>query len=163
MVLGVPLATSTLIHVIMSLVAIVSGVMLVRDMRKSRPLGVWNPLFLITAIATSASGFLLPAPAFGATQIIGIISLAILALALFALYSRRLLGAWRWVYAVCILIALYFNVHAAVKQAFAKIDALHRYAPSGTEPPITAAQGLVLLVFLLVGFIAAKRFRATGP
>ena len=162
-VLGLPLGLFTEIHVVISLIAIFTGVMLVRDMRKSRPLGIWNPLFLITIIATSVTGFLFPFKAFGPPHIVGAISLVILAIALMALYLGRLVGRWRWAYAISIICALYFDVFVAVLQAFDKIPALHRYAPTGSEPPLTAAQGLVLLVFLVVGFIAARRFRATGP
>ena len=163
MVLGLPLAAFTLFHVIVSLVAIFAGVMLVRDMRKSRPLGFWNPLFLAASIVTSATGFLFPGDAFGTSHIVGVVSLVILAVALLAVYAGHLVGWWRWVYAVSVIAALYFNVHAGVKQSFEKIAFLHRYAPTGSEPPQTAAQGLVLLAFLIIGFIAARRFRATGP
>jgi len=163
MVLGLPLSTFTLIHSIVSLLAIFAGVMLVRDMRKSRPLGLWNPLFLATAIVTSASGFLFPGGGFDAPRIAGVVSLATLAVALVALYGGRLVGVWRWVYAIGVIATLYIIVHVAVMQAFGKIAALHRYAPTGSEPPLIAAQALVLLVFLIVGFIAARRFRSTGP
>lgn len=163
MILGLPLATFTLIHTVISLAGIASGIMVVRDMRKMRPLGIWNPIFLLTTVLTSATGFLFPFAVFGPSHTVAAISLAVLALALFALYVTRMNGLWRWIYAISVLTALYLNVFVAVTQAFNKIPALHRYAPNDREPPYIAAQALVLLVFLIVGFIAARRFRATGP
>jgi hypothetical protein len=40
-----------------------------------------------------------------------------------------------------------------------KIPALHALAPTGKEPPFAVAQGLVLLVFIVLGYLALKRFR----
>jgi hypothetical protein len=163
MVLGLPIATFKLIYVVISLFAMFSGMMVVRDMRKMRPLGVWNPLFFASTIVTAAAGFLFPPNTFGPPLNICWILLGVLALGLFVLYVTNLNGIWRWIYPVCIIAALYFNVFMGITQAFERIEVLHRYAPTGTEPPLIAAQAIVLLGFLVVGSIAASRFRATGP
>ena len=163
MVLGLPIATFKLIYVIISLFAMFSGMMVVRDMRKMRPLGIWNPLFFFTTIVTAAAGFLFPPNTFGPPTIVCWILLGVLALGLFMLYATPLNGLWRWTYALSIIAGLYLNVFMGITQAFERIEVLHRYAPKGTEPPLIAAQVLVLLGFLVVGFIAASRFRSTGP
>ena len=162
-VLGLPIATFKLIYVCVSLFAMFSGIMVVRDMRKMRPLGIWNPLFLATTILTCLAGYLFPPGTFGPPQKVCTITLAILALALFALYATRMNGLLRWIYGVCVVGALYLNVFMGITQAFERIPVLHRYAPTDTEPPYIAAQFLAFLAFLIVGFIAVRRFRSTGP
>ena len=162
-VLGLPIATFKLIYVIVGLFAMFSGIMVVRDMRKMRPLGIWNPLFLASTILTCAAGYLFPPGTFGPPQKVCTLALAVLALALFALYVTRMNGLWRWIYGICVLSALYLNVFMGITQAFERIPVLHRYAPTDSEPPYIAAQFLVFVVFLIVGFIAVRRYRSTGP
>jgi len=163
MVLGLPIATFKLIYVIVSLFAMFSGVMVMRDMRKRRPLGFWNPLFFAGTIVTAGAGFLFPPNTFGPPRDVCAILLGVLALGLFTLYATRLNGLWRWIYAVTIIAGLYLNVFMGISQAFMRVEVLHRYAPTGNEPPLIAAQVLMLLAFLIIGSIAASRFRATGP
>jgi len=163
MVLGLPIATFKLIYVIVSLFAMFAGMMVVRDMRKMRPLGIWNPLFFASTIVTAGAGLLFPPNTFGPPQDVCWMLLGVLALGLLALYATRLNGLWRWIYAITIIAGLYLNVFMGISQAFMRIAVLHRYAPTGNEPPLIAAQVLVLLGFLIVGSIAASRFRSTGP
>lgn len=159
MVLGMPLATFTFLHVIISLVGIASGLIVLERLLRNRSLGLSNVLFLVTTIATSVTGFLFPFKAVGPPHIIGAISLVVLAVALFALYVGNLIGAWRWIYVVTATLALYLNVFVGVVQAFGKIAPLHALAPNGSEPPFTVAQGVVLLVFVALGILAIVRFR----
>lgn len=158
MVLGLSLATFTLLHVVISLVAIASGIVVLYRMVAVRPIGGWNELFLVTTILTSLTGFLFPFHGFGPPHILGILSLLVLAVALYALYPRRLIGAWRPLYAAAAALALYFNVFVAVVQAFDKFPALKALAPTQSEPPFVIAQGAVLLLLVAGGFLAQRRF-----
>ena len=158
MVLGMSLSAFALVHVLISVVGIFSGIVVVFRMLKGRELDSWNLVFLVTTIATSATGFLFHSKTFGPPHIIGVISLIVLALALAALYGGHLARAWRWIYAVAAVTALYLNVFVGVVQAFDKIGLLHKFAPTGAEPPFAAAQGAVLLLFALFGYVAVKRF-----
>ena len=65
----------------------------------------------------------------------GAISLVVLAVALFALYGRHLAGAWRWIYVVTAILALYLNVFVGVVQAFQKVSFLQPLAPTQSELP----------------------------
>jgi hypothetical protein len=114
-------------------------------------------LFLLTTVATSATGFLFHSR-FGPAHAIGAISLVILAVALLALYGRKLSGAWRWIYVASAVLALYLNAFVAVVQTFQKVAFFHVLAPTQGEPPFAVAQGLVLLIFIAAGIVAAKRF-----
>jgi hypothetical protein len=160
MVLGMPLATFTFLHVLISLVGIASGLIVLERFFRNRTLGVSNLVFLITTILTSVTGFLFPFKTFGSpAHVVGIISLVILAIALFALYAGNLVGPWRWIYVGTAMVALYLNVFVAVVQSFLKIGRLHALAPTGSEPPFVITQGVVLVLFVAMGIVALMRFR----
>lgn len=159
MVLGMSLATFTLVHVLISLVGIGSGLIVMERLLRNRALGLSNSIFLATTILTSVTGFLFPFKGFTPAIGVGAISLVLLAIAVFALYFGNLIGPWRWIYVVTAVIALYLNVFVAVVQAFLKVGRLRVLAPTQTEPPFAAAQGAVLLIFIILGLIALRRFR----
>ena len=157
MIFGMP--PLTFVHTLLSLIGILAGLVVLNGLLASKRLPGWTLLFLATTIATSATGFLLPADHLLPSHIVGIISLVVLALALLALYWRGLSGVWRAVYVVTAVFALYLNVFVLVAQLFLKVPALHALAPNGSEPPFAIAQGVVLVVFLIAGALALKRFK----
>jgi hypothetical protein len=120
-------------------------------------------VFLITTILTSATGFLFPTSKLLPSQVVGIISLAVLAVALIALYSRHLVGFWRVVYVISATIALYLNVFVGVVQTFLKVQFFNALAPTQAEPPFAVAQAIVLAIFVVIGFLAFRRFRLSAP
>jgi hypothetical protein len=158
MVLGMSLSTFTLVHVIISLVGIASGIVVVLGMLGGNRMPGLTALFLATTVLTSATGFLFPFTTLLPSHITGIISLVILAIALFALYGQRLAGAWRWIYVATAVAALYLNCFVGVVQSFMKIDALRPLAPTQSEPPFLIAQLAVLAIFIVLGVVAAKKF-----
>lgn len=150
--------TYTLIHVVISLVGIFSGLVVLFGLLAGRRLGGWTGTFLATTVATSVTGFGFPFHHLLPSHVVGILSLLVLALALYALYGRYLAGGWRRTYVICAVVALYFNVFVAIVQAFLKVPALKALAPTQTEPPFKLAQGVVLVLFVVLGTLAAKRF-----
>src|SRR5258708_14746542 len=155
MILGMSLATFTMVHVFVSLTAIVTGLVVMFGMLGSRRMPGLTAIFLMFTILTSASGFLIPPLLFEKplpSHMIGILSLAVLAVACFARYCTKLAGAWRWIYALTALVSLYLNIFVLVIQSFLKVPALHALAPSGPpgEPPVTIAQGIVVGCFVRV-------------
>jgi hypothetical protein len=149
----------TLVHVLLSLVGIISGFVVLVGMFDSRRLESWTALFLITTVMTSVTGFLFPFTKLLPSHIFGIISLVVLAIAAAARYSFRLKDSWRWIYVATALFALYLNTFVLVVQAFLKVPALKALAPTQSEPPFAIAQGIVLVFFLYVGVRAAMRYR----
>ena len=158
MMLGMTLPTFTLFHVIISLIGIGSGLLVVFGLLTAKRLKNWTAIFLVTTVLTSATGFLFPFHGFKPSYAVGILSLIVLAVAIVALYAGHLAGAWRWIYVVTAVLALYFNVFVGVAQAFDKIPALHALAPTATETPFKVAQLIVLLIFVWLGFRSLKRF-----
>jgi hypothetical protein len=160
MILGMSVATFTLVHVLLSLVGIFTGLVVVFGFLKGRLLDGWNGLFLLTTILTSVTGFLFHSAQFGPPQIVGIISLLLLGFSVAALYAFNLAGPWRWVYAATATLALYLNVFVGVAQAFQKVSFLQPLAPTQSEPPFAIAQGIVLVIFLAFTVLGSKRLRA---
>jgi hypothetical protein len=159
--LGLSTSAFTELHVLISLVGILSGLIMLGAMLRGRMPPVWTGIFLVTTILTSATGFLFQSAAIGPPHMVGAISLVILAVACFAWYGRGLRGPWRRVYVVAALLALYLNVFVGVVQAFGKVPALKALAPTQTEAPFLLAQAATLLLFAGSAFVAATR--ATAP
>jgi hypothetical protein len=159
MILGMSTATYTFVHVLISLIGIGSGLAVMFGFFKGRRLDGWNATFLVTTLATSVTAFGFPFDHLLPSHKLGILSLAVLAIAIPARYVFHLGGAWRVIYVITAAMALYFNVFVLVVQCFEKVSALHALAPTQQEPPFLIAQLLVLLIFVGLTIFAAKRFR----
>src|ERR1700693_2464143 len=161
MILGMSLSTFTMVHVIISLIAIASGTIVMFGLLGSNRMPGMTAIFLLFTILTSATGFLFPFEELLPSHMVGILSLVLLAIACIALYAMKLSGAWRWIYVVTAMASLYLNVFVLVIQSFLKIPALHALAPSvpPSEPPFAVIQGIVLLFFIIVIIGAVRRFR----
>jgi hypothetical protein len=139
-------------------VGIVSGFVVVFGLLTARRLDGWTALFLASTVATSLTGFGFPFHRLMPSHIIGIISLMALGVAIIARYARRLAGAWRWIYLVCAVIALYLNFFILIVQAFLKVPALKAMAPTQSEPPFVVAQVVALVMFVVFGIAGTIRF-----
>ena len=163
MIIGLSIHNFTLLHVAITLVAIASGLIVLFGMLGAQGMPGWTALFLVTTILTSVTGFMFPIQGFTPALGVGVISMVVLAIALLALYGRHIAGAWRWIYVATTVTALWFNVFVLIVQSFQKISALHALAPTQSEPPFLIAQGVVLAAFLVLGIMAASRFRPATP
>jgi hypothetical protein len=161
MILGMSTATYTVIHVITSLIAIASGLIVLAYLLTGRLPRLLNGLFLITTFLTSAQGFAFPNSHVTPGIILGILSILVLAVAIPALYVKHLAGHWRTTYVVTAMIALYFNCFVLVVQLFLKVPAIHALAPTQTEAPFKIAQLTLLILFIVLTTLAAKKFRAS--
>ena len=161
MILGMSLSTFTLVHVLISLVGIVSGLLVVYGLIKGKRFDGGTAIFLATTVLTSLTGFLFPFTHLLASHIVGIISLVVLAVAIVVRYPLHLAGSGRWVYVVSAVVALYLNVFVLVVQSFLKIPPVHALAPTQKEPPFLVVQLIVLAIFIVLGIFAVKGFRGT--
>ena len=157
MILGLSTSTFTSVHVALSLIGIVSGVIVLYGMVRATRLDGWTALFLATTVLTSVTAFFFPSTSFGPGHVVGVLSLVVLAAAIVALYFFRLAGPWRWIYIVGAVLALYLNVFVAVVQAFQKLPPL---APTQSEPPFLIAQLVVMAICIVLGVAAVRRFHA---
>jgi hypothetical protein len=153
------LSTFTIVHVVISLIAIASGLVVVFGLLVAKKLNRWTALFLVSTVATSVTGFFFPFHGVTPAIVVGVISLVVLAVAILARYARHLAGAWRWIYVVTVMIALYLNVFVLIVQLFQKVPALKALAPTQSEPPFAVTQLVVLALFVVLTIIAAIKFR----
>jgi hypothetical protein len=158
MILGMSLSTFTTLHVVISLIAIVTGFIVVFGMLQSRRTAGWTAVFLWTTVLTSITGFMFPFNGMTPGIIVGIISMVLLAIAFFALYAKHLDVAWRWVYVVTAIAALWFNVFVLIVQSFQKIPALKTLAPTQSEPPFQITQGAALILIVVLTIMAVRHF-----
>ena len=152
------LAIFTLIHVLISLAGIGTGFAVVGGWLSGKHLPKWTAWFLATTALTSLTGFFFPFKGFTPPYAFAVLSLLVLALASYALYSRRLHGRWRNAYVICAATALYLNFFVLIAQLFLRSPALHELAPTGSEPAFGITQGLLLLLFIGLGRAALRRF-----
>ena len=153
------MSTFTLVHVALSLIGILSGLVVVLGLLAAARLDGWTAIFLVTTVLTSVTGFFFPFHGITPGIMIGILSMVMLAIAIFARYSKHLAGHWRGTYVITAMIALWFNVFILVVQLFEKVPALRALDPTQSEPPFKITQGVVLLVFVVLTIAATKRFR----
>lgn len=151
--------TLVLIHVLISLAGIASGVVVMRGLLGGKRMDRWTSWFLASNVATNLSGFILPADRILPSHVVGLLSMAALGLAFAALKRLHTSGAWRRTFVVSSAFALYLNVFVAVVQAFQKIPVLRAMAPTQSEPPFLVAQLAVLSLFIGLGIVATQRFR----
>ena len=149
----------TIIHTLISLVAIFTGIVVLFGMLAGNRLDCWTKWFLITAVLTTVTGFFFPFHGFTPAIGLRIISLPFLAVTIFARYSKHLAGAWRWIYVIGAVICLYFNLFVLVVQLFEKVSALHAMAPTQTESPFKLTQLVVLMLSTVLAIVAVIRFR----
>ena len=158
MVLGMTLATYTAIHVAISLIGILSGLIVMFGLFAGKRLNGWTALFLTTTVLTSVTGFGFPFTHVTPGIKLGILSLVALTIAILARYAFHMAGVWRKTYVITAMIALYFNCFVLVVQSFEKVPALHALAPTQKEAPFAVTQLIVLILFVIFTIVAAKKF-----
>jgi len=159
MVFGMSLATFTLLHVAISLVAIVTGLVVVIGMSSSKRLPGWTAVFLVTTFLTSATGFGFPFNGLLPSHVFGIITLVVMAVSVPGLYVFHLAGPWLRIYAVGAVFILYLNTFVLVVQTFLKVPFVTPLAPTQSEPPFAVAQLVVLALFIWLGVRAVRSLR----
>jgi hypothetical protein len=152
----------TLIHVLISVLGIVAGLVVIGGLMGGARLDGWTALFLLTTILTSVTGFFFPATQVTPAHAVGALSLVVLAVCLLARYVKRMSGRWRATYVLTAVAAVYLNVFVLVVQLFVKTPPLAQLAPTQAEPPFAVTQAVVLLVFVGLGWAALRGFRKPG-
>ncbi len=156
MVLGMSLQSYTLLHVIISVIGIGSGLMVVYGFLANRRLDGITAIFLTTTALTSLTGFLFPFKGVTPGIVVGIISLIVLAIAVVARYPMHL--AWRKTYVISACAALYFNLFVLVVQSLEKTPALKSLVPT-EEPPFPIPQGVLFVLVVAITILSVKKFR----
>ena len=151
------------VHTLISLVAIVLGAVAVRGLSHPGASPYWTSGFLVLALATTATGFLLPYSGVTPAVATGIVATVVLAVVLIGRLAFGLRGRWRPAYAGGVVVSLYLLVFVGIAQAFQKIPPLHALAPTGTGPVFAASQLVVLGIFIALGISAVRGFKPMTP
>lgn len=149
----------TLVHVLISLAALLTGIRLLFGWKADKALPGLATTTVVLLLLTSLSGFLFPFVKFLPSHAFGILSLGLLAVTIYARWSRQLAGGWRSTYGATLAIAIYLNAFVALVQAFLKIPGLHALVPSDRSPGFAVGQGLLLVAFLVIGIAAVRGLR----
>lgn len=158
MILGMSLALFTEAHVAISLIGIATGFLVIFGMMAGNKMVLWTELFLITTALTSITGFMFPFKGVTPGIVIGILSVILLLFAVIARYGGHLAGGWRGTWVISAVVAQFFNFLVLVVQSFEKVPALHALAPTGKEMPLKVAQVLTLVLFIVLGVVAYRKF-----
>jgi len=94
---GMSTASFTLLHVIISLIGILTGLVVAAGLWKGKRLDGWTGAFLLTTVLTSVTGFMFPGTGLDPARVVSILSLVMLAIAILAFYGYHVAGAWRWI------------------------------------------------------------------
>jgi len=148
------MSTFTLIHVAISLIGILAGLVVVYGFVAGLKLPAWNWVFLVFTLLTSVTGFFFPFHGITPGIVVGVISLVVLAVAVLAWKK-----GWSKTYIVTATIAEFFNVLVLIVQSFEKIAPLHELAPKGTEAITNVAKLVALVLFVVLAWVAIRRGR----
>jgi hypothetical protein len=151
-------STFTWVHVLISLIGIVSGIVVLKGMLSADRLDGWTAVFVVATALTSITGFGFPFDRLLPSHVVGIVSLIVLLVTILARYAFHMRGAWRGLYVTTAIVALWLNVFVLVAQIFNKVPALHAIAPTQSEPPFLIAQTIVLVAFVVLTIAAVRRF-----
>jgi hypothetical protein len=157
MILG--MSIYTFVHVAISLIGIATGLLVLFGMLRNDRMDGMTRVFLFFTALTSLTGFGFPFRGVTPAVTVGIVSVIVLIPTIAARYAFQMKGAWRWVFIIGALVAQWFNTFVLIVQSFLKLPALHALAPKGSEPPFAVAQGAVLLFYVVIGYLAVRRFR----
>jgi hypothetical protein len=163
MILGLSVQAFIQLHVAISLIGILTGLVAMPALASGRWLNGWQAVFLFTTAATSITGFLFPFRGVTPALMTGVISVAILAVSFVALYGLGLKGRARAAYAVSATAALYLNLFVLVVQGFLKVPALQAIGPTQASPAFIVAQTLVLGLSVVLCYFAVTGARAARP
>lgn len=177
MIVGLSVTNFTILHVIISLIAIASGLVVVFGMIGSHRLPKMTALFWLMTVLTTVTGFMFflsptQAKMLTPATATGIVATIVFVPGLIALYAKHLYGKWRWIYTISAVFSLYLNVFVLIVQSFGKLKIINPAAsfdppfgppfPPPTDFHFAVAQGVTLVIFVMLGIIATIKFRR-GP
>lgn len=152
----VDLKVYTLAHVVVSVLGILSGLIVVGGLISGRRLSRMIDAFLATTLITTISGFGFPFTKVTPAHIVGVVSIFTLGGALVAFYGKKLHGNWNRAFVILGVASLYLNVFVLFAQLLQKTPDLAALAPTPSAPAFAATQGIVLVIFVLLGRSALK-------
>jgi hypothetical protein len=145
-------------HVLTGLAGIALGVISITGIFYRKSMDRSNAAFLLATAAACLTGFVfLPTAGVTSAQLVAFFLTFLLAVAAYARYVRHLEGSWNPIYALTAVGAVYLNVLITTAQSFLHIRLLKELAPTQHSPIYVAVKIGLLLVFIVIALVAAKR------
>lgn len=154
------LTTLGIIHTAISLVAVVTAVIaLLRD-KQILTGNTLGKVYLYTTLLTCLTGFgIFQHGGFGKPHMLGIITLVVLAVAVYA--SRGGFGGKsRYVEVVSYSLTVFFHMIPAVTETTTRLPLGAPLLPNAEAPALQTAAGVMFLVFLIGVVLQVRRLRA---
>jgi hypothetical protein len=152
------MSTLIFLHVFFGLTGIAAGLVAVAGVFYRKRMAFWNAVFLATTAAACATGFVfLPLGGVTSAQLVAFFLTFLLVLAAYARYVRHLGGSWIQVYAFTAVGALFLNLLIATAQSFLHLQVLKALAPTQHSPVYVAVKLTLLLTFVVIAFVVARR------
>jgi hypothetical protein len=148
----------TWLHTLLSLVMLVAGFVVVKDLLRSHVDKTWLAVFVISGVLTNVTGFGFPFSRFTESHYTAIFSLIVLAGVILGFYVFKLAGPWRWIFAISAVLAFYTDALVTIAQIFKKVPVLGAPTAS-TEPQFVATQLLLLAIIIWLCVKAYRQFR----
>jgi hypothetical protein len=146
------------IHILSGLTGIAAGLVAVVGIYLNKTFPFFNAIFLsMTAVACGTGFVFLPTDGVTSAQLVSFFVTSLLLVAAYARYAKHLAGSWNPVYAFAAVGALFLNILITTAQSFLHIPALRALAPSQQSPLYVAVKVILLLVFIAVALLVAKR------
>jgi len=164
MFFGIPVGSFVFVHTLITLIAIATGLVMLYGMLGNRRMNGVTAVFLLFSVLTAITGFMIQTTPVTPAVATGVILSAALIPALVGRYLFNLRGGWRWIYVVTATISLYLNCFVLVVQSYLKVPALHALAPGlpPSGPVFSATQAVVLILFIIAGYLGVRRFHPRG-
>jgi hypothetical protein len=164
MFFGIPVGSFVFVHTIITLIAIVAGLIAQLGLLRNQRMNAITAIFLLFTVLTVVTGFMIQITPVSPAVLFGYITTAAVVPALAARYPFAMRGAWRRIYVVTATLSLYLNVFVLVVQSFVKVPALHAIVPAlpPAGPVFGATQGVVLILFIIAGYLGVRRFHPRG-
>lgn len=154
--MSIGLEVYTLVHVMLSVFGIAAGFVVVGGFIGGVRFVRWIDFFLATTLLTNLTGFGFPFTTIQPAHIVGTIGSFVLLGAISAAYWQHYEGVWNRRFVVLSVVALYLNVFVLLTQLLQKVPALAALAPTPQSPVFAAMQGLILVLFVVLGRAAVK-------
>jgi hypothetical protein len=149
----------TFIYFGLELIAIGTGAMALYGLLTGILLNKWAVLFLKCSLAASVTALLVPSSHFTLTRGGSMVSVYLAGVAIWAWHKFHLTGVWRSIFALSTTLILYLNIVVSITQVFKQISLFNPSILAQLDLPFLATQSVALVIFVVLGIVAVKRFR----
>lgn len=141
-----PLGT---IHTFIAIIAVVAGISSVIRCGRITPSRTSGKVYIVMTVLTCLTGFaIFEHGGFGPPHVLGVITLAVLALAGWARLRRSFLNGWMYVETLSYSLTLFFHAIPGAAETLTRLPVADPLATSQEDPLVVSVTACAFLVFL---------------